>query len=163
PMLVDGLRRLEYRGYDSAGLATVTGPGRLHVRKRSGRIANLVGHLRERPAPGCLGISHTRWATHGPATDANAHPHLSGDGRDAVYLQDHQLCRISADEWHIYDRERTRVSASVHQIDWEAGDADKGEFEHHMLKEIHEQPRALEAAMRGRLSDAEASAHFGGL
>src|SRR5205085_4306903 len=84
PILVDGLRRLEYRGYDSAGLVTLTGPGRLHVRKRSGRIAELVRHLQERPAPGCLGISHTRWATHGPATDANAHPHLSSDGRVAL-------------------------------------------------------------------------------
>src|SRR5436305_4347626 len=83
PILVDGLVRLEYRGYDSAGLATLTGP-HLHVRKRGGRIANLVRLLRERPAPGCVGISHTRWATHGPATDANAHPHVSGDGTVAV-------------------------------------------------------------------------------
>src|SRR5437762_13793302 len=84
PILVDGLRRLEYRGYDSAGLATLTGPGRMHLRRRSGRIASLVAHLRERPAPGCLGISHTRWATHGPATHANAHPHVAGTGSSAV-------------------------------------------------------------------------------
>src|SRR5438874_8632424 len=83
PILVEGLRRLEYRGYDSAGLATLTGP-HLHLRKRAGRIANLARYLDERPAPGCLGISHTRWATHGPATDANAHPHVSADGRVAV-------------------------------------------------------------------------------
>ena len=79
PILVEGLRRLEYRGYDSAGLATLTGD-RLHLRKRAGRIADLAEHLREQPAPGCHGISHTRWATHGPATDRNAHPHLGGDG-----------------------------------------------------------------------------------
>lgn len=83
PILVEGLRRLEYRGYDSAGLATLTGPT-MHVRKRAGRIAELARHLDERPAPGCLGISHTRWATHGPATDANAHPHLSSDGEVAL-------------------------------------------------------------------------------
>src|SRR5919197_6117817 len=83
PILVEGLRRLEYRGYDSAGLATLTGP-QLHLRKRAGRIADLVRHLRERPAPGCLGISHTRWATHGGATDANAHPHIGGDGDGLV-------------------------------------------------------------------------------
>src|SRR2546423_13988019 len=83
PILVEGLRRLEYRGYDSAGLATLTGP-RMHLRRRAGRIANLVRHLGERPAPGCVGISHPRWATHGPATDANAHPHLGGDGAVAI-------------------------------------------------------------------------------
>jgi glucosamine--fructose-6-phosphate aminotransferase (isomerizing) len=58
PVLVEGLRRLKYRGYDSAGVATVAGP-RLHVRKRTGRIAALAEHLRDRPAPGCVGISHT--------------------------------------------------------------------------------------------------------
>ena len=52
----------------------------LHLRKRAGRIADLAALLRDRPAPGCLGISHTRWATHGPATDRNAHPHVGGDG-----------------------------------------------------------------------------------
>src|SRR5438034_269304 len=83
PLLLEGLRRLEYRGYDSAGLATLSGP-RMHVRKRAGRVAELGRHVRERPAPGCVGISHTRWATHGPANDVNAHPHVSADGRVAV-------------------------------------------------------------------------------
>src|SRR5262249_33298011 len=83
PILIDGLSRLEYRGYDSAGLATLSGP-QLHIRKRAGRIANLSDYLTKRPAPGCLGISHTRWATHGAANDANAHPHLGGDGLVAV-------------------------------------------------------------------------------
>src|SRR5438128_10552033 len=83
PILVEGLRRLEYRGYDSAGLATLTGT-HLHVRKRGGRIANLGNLLRERPIPGCHGISHTRWATHGAATDRNAHPHVSADNLVAL-------------------------------------------------------------------------------
>src|SRR6266513_1043030 len=83
PILVDGLRRLEYRGYDSAGLATITGRT-LHLRKKAGRVSDLADHLREKPAPGCHGIAHTRWATHGPATDANAHPHVAGRGADAV-------------------------------------------------------------------------------
>src|SRR5215813_5299360 len=83
PILIEGLRRLEYRGYDSSGLATLD-DGRLNLRKKAGRIDALAGLLRERPAAGCVGISHTRWATHGPATDANAHPHLSADGAVAV-------------------------------------------------------------------------------
>src|SRR5262249_28088960 len=67
------------RGYDSAGLATMAG-SRLHLRRRPGRIANLDRFLHEKPAPGCHGISHTRWATHGPAGERHAHPPVRGDG-----------------------------------------------------------------------------------
>src|SRR5439155_992197 len=80
-----------------------------------------------------------------------------------VYLQDHQMCVLTADSWQIFDQHSSRVDACVHLIDWDAGDADKGDFENYMLKEIYEQPEALENAMRGRLSDNDASSHFGGL
>src|SRR5437763_953827 len=73
------------------------------------------------------------------------------------------MCVLTPDKWHILDRDQGRVEANVQQIDWDVGDSDKGDFEHHMLKEIYEQPEALENAMRGRLDDSDSSAHFGGL
>ncbi|HEV7402270.1 MAG TPA: glutamine--fructose-6-phosphate transaminase (isomerizing) [Chthoniobacteraceae bacterium] len=83
PILLDGLRRLEYRGYDSAGLAVLNGDG-LEVRKRVGRIANLAALLQESPVEGSVGLSHTRWATHGGVSDENAHPHFDQSGRLAL-------------------------------------------------------------------------------
>jgi glucosamine--fructose-6-phosphate aminotransferase (isomerizing) len=269
PILVEGLRRLEYRGYDSAGLATLT-KSQLHLRKRAGRIGDLVNLLEASPAPGCIGISHTRWATHGPATNVNAHPHLSSDGKVAVvhngvienysglkrqlqeegtvftsdtdteviaqliaqhftgdlvvavrrtlallkgtyglaiisaqhpglvigarlgsplvigigegeyylasdpgallghtekvvFLKDRQMCVLTEDSWHILDEDHVRIDVPIEQIDWETTESDKGGFEHFMLKEIYEQPETLQNALRGRLSDNDASAHFGGL
>jgi glucosamine--fructose-6-phosphate aminotransferase (isomerizing) len=276
PILIEGLHRLEYRGYDSSGLVTVTGD-KLNLRKKAGRVDDLVRHLREAPAPGRVGISHTRWATHGAATDVNAHPHVSSDGRIAVvhngvienyavlkrqlrdegvefasetdtevisqliahhlpdgknlavddfvaavfrtldllkgtyglailsslfpgtvigarlgsplvlgvgngenflasdpgalvgqtgkvvYLLDRQVCVLSAESFHVLDHQNGHVEATVRDIEWDASDTDKGVFEHYMLKEIYEQPEALENALRGRLDDPDSTAHFGGL
>ena len=83
PILIGGLKRLEYRGYDSAGVA-VLDRGVLHTRRAAGKIAMLEAALGADPVVGHIGIGHTRWATHGPPTDRNAHPHLSTDGTIAV-------------------------------------------------------------------------------
>ena len=87
-----------------------------------------------------------------------------GHTEKVVFLNDHQICVLTDSDWHVLDQARTRVSAQVQQIErLTPGDTDKAGFPHYMLKEIYEQPESLENAMRGRLSESDASAHFGGL
>ncbi len=128
PVLVAGLRRLEYRGYDSAGIATLD-RDRLLVRKRAGRVRVLEETLEAEPAPGSCGISHTRWATHGPATDRNAHPHTGGRGGRPVVavvhngvIENHAALRRELEAEGFAFASQTDTEVIAHLIARELGD-----------------------------------------
>src|SRR5919106_668689 len=123
PVLLDGLRRLEYRGYDSAGVAVVQNGG-VEVRRSAGKLINLENAIESKPLAGVYGLGHTRWATHGRPTEENAHPHRDGSGRIVVvhngiienYLE---IKRELAADGHKFQSETdTEVVAHLVQKEW---------------------------------------------
>ena len=271
PFIIEGLKRLEYRGYDSAGIATIEGK-EFKVVKKVGRVFNLEKEDLSQ-LNGTIGIGHTRWATHGGVTNANAHPHISYnndiaiihngvienyeaikymltfDGyvfksetdsevlcnlidyyynfksehiedsvrlalqkvqgtfgivvmlsydpntliaarrgsplicglganeaivasdvsaiisrtKSVVYLKDDEIAVITPTTFKITTLDNVSVNAKIDQVSWDIEDSDMGEYSSFMEKEIFEQPKALENAMRGRFEEDESNAKFGGL
>ena len=152
PILIRGLQRLEYRGYDSAGLATVDANGALKRLREVGKVQNLVDAVERTPVSGGTGIAHTRWATHGKVTAANAHPHLStsADADDAVCLvhngiiENHVALREELQGLGYTFTSQTDSEVIVHLI-------------HHYLAEVSDLLEAVRQAVR-RLDGAYALA-----
>ena len=122
PILMEGLERLSYRGYDSAGVAVIGPEGKIGVRKAKGRLENLAGLLKESPVSGTIGIGHTRWATHGEPSDLNAHPHTDVKGGIAVVhngiIENHAALRRHLEQTGAKFVSQTDTEVIAHLLNW---------------------------------------------
>lgn len=137
-ILIEGLKRLEYRGYDSAGLAVLTENGALQRRRRIGKVSELDAAVAAEPLAGKLGIAHTRWATHGAPTEQNAHPHFSSDELAVVHngiIENHEELREELKGLGYVFASQTDTEVIVHLI-------------HHNLKSTPDLADALKAAVK---------------
>ncbi|WP_405119536.1 glutamine--fructose-6-phosphate transaminase (isomerizing) [Pseudomonas leptonychotis] len=119
-VLVEGLKRLEYRGYDSAGVALLNDQGGLQRSRRVGKVSELEAALSQEPLAGRLGIAHTRWATHGAPSERNAHPHFSGDELAVVHngiIENHEALRAQLKEQGYVFSSDTDTEVIVHLLD----------------------------------------------
>ncbi|RMF60954.1 MAG: glutamine--fructose-6-phosphate transaminase (isomerizing) [Calditrichaeota bacterium] len=141
PILLEGLKRLEYRGYDSAGIAVLTN-GSITVEKQAGKITNLEKSLEKKNLAGCLGIAHTRWATHGLPTQQNAHPHTDNAGRIAL---------IHNGIIENYQAIKTKLAANGYKFHTETDT----EVLVNLISEFYQNGTSLEEAVRLALSQVE--------
>jgi len=147
PVLIEGLRRLEYRGYDSAGVALQTGPGKLERVRTVGKVSELVRVLGQSPVSGTTGIAHTRWATHGAPSEQNAHPHVCHERVALVHngiIENHDALRSQQQQAGYRFTSQTDTEVIVHQI-------------HHYLN----QGKDLLAAVQSTVADLEGAFALG--
>src|SRR5467141_2046900 len=141
PLLVDGLRRLEYRGYDSAGIAVVNHAALKRLRA-PGRVAELAAQSTAERLSGETGIAHTRWATHGAPTERNAHPHVSRDGLAIVHngiIENHDALRAELSRAGYQFESETDTEVIAHRVHFHLG----------RLGDLHEAVRATVAELEG--------------